>query len=459
MLLRMYTRRFSLILLILSVFFLNGCDALQQYFPTVSTPGVSTPGVSTHSVSTHSVSTPGTQTTPYQESTATVNAPESPQTDPTQMAYLNRLILWVPAEFAPATGPAGELLQSQVDRFEQDHPDLQIEIRVKALQGPAGLLTSLENTLTVAPMAAPSLVLFPQSDYQIAASLQLISPQENLNSLLADEDWYDYARELASFQNQVYGLPFAADAQILLYRPAALTMPPSNWDDILAYESPLLFPAGDDKSLFALNLYLSAGGTVYDEQQQIAFDVNALERVLLFFDEGVDAGTFPPSEADYETDQQVWTALSERKGNLSISWTSNYLRELPADIAATTIPPLVNEPVTLVSGWVWAYSDPYPERQEISLQLLAYLTDPAFLADWSFQAGYMPVRPSGMSGWENQVISALLRQATVSARSLPPNDALNLIGPALNEAVTNVLINDYLPAEAARIAVDQINNR
>jgi len=252
-------------------------------------------------------------------------------------------------------------------------------------------------------------------------------------------------------------LPFAADAMILLYRPGALPNTPTNWNDIFDFESPLLFSAGDDKALFALNLYLSLGGQLYDEDRRVSLDAFLFQQVLEFYAEGNTSGTFPSWLTGYDSDDSVWAAMQGKTVNLAISWTSKYLSTLPADVAAITIPSLQSESVTLVSGWLWAYSDPYPQRNELSQKLLDYLTDKDFMAEWTYQAGYLPVRPSGMSAWENQVINALLRQATVSAQNLPPMEVLEITGPAMSEAVNNVLNKRYLPAEAARIAIDKIN--
>lgn len=402
-------------------------------------------------------STPAAVTPQPAASTPTTKAPMFLEEDTPQSAQVNQLIVWVPPQFDPAQGKAGELLRSHIDSFKQSNPDVQVEIRVKNLQGPASMLLSLEKSLEIAPAAAPALVLLPQSDFEIAARLNLIAPTEALQNLLATEDWYDYARQLSEFQNQPYGLPFAADAMILLYRPSELSMPPLNWQDILTNQSPLLFPAGNDTGLFALNLYLSSGGEIYNESRQLALNLEILEKIMSFFAEGVSADTFPGWLADYETDEQVWAALQDKTTNMSISWTSKYLSTLPADIAATTIPPLESEPVTLVKGWLWAFSDPYPERHGLSLRLLEHLTDSTFMAEWTFEAGYLPVRPSSMTAWENQIINSLLSQATVSAVSVPSSETLNSIGPVLSEAVYNVLVNDYLPLEAARIVVDRIN--
>lgn len=430
---RKFTFLFSIYLLL--TLFVSGCGITQD--------GTEDPSV--------------TQGNQNASPTPVVHATPLPAGEP-ETTPLDHLILWVPAAFSPDSGPAGAYLRSHIDQFIQNNPGITVEVRVKSVQGPAGMLSSLEKTLPVAPYAAPALVLLPHSDFQIAAGLSLISPNPGLQDLLNDEDWYDYATKLPEVQNQLYGLPFAGDALILLYRPSALPVPPTSWTTVFSSESPLLFPAGSDQGLFPLNLYLSNSGQFYDEEHVITLDSRALQEVLTFFNSGAEIGVFPAWIQDYENDSTVWTALGEKETDLSISWISSYLSELPADIAATTIPSLNGESVTLTSGWLWAYSDPFPERSDLTLRLLDHLTDSEFMARWTYLAGYLPVRPSSMTAWENQVLNALLRQATVSAQNIPPHEVLNLVGPAMSDAVVNVISERYLPAEAARTAIDQISD-
>ena len=178
----------------------------------------------------------------------------------------------------------------------------------------------------------------------------------------------------------------------------------------------------------------------------------------MLYDTGAAEGIFPAWSTSYKTDQEVWDAFKSRSANWVISSTSRYLAELPLDVAAMPIPPLGSDSYTLVSGWLWALSDPYPERREISLLLAEHLVDPIFLAEWNLAAGYLPVRPSSMDAWRNQTIRSLLSQLTLSAQSQPPNDVLERLGPILEDAVYNVISNNSSPAEAARKAVERLEN-
>jgi len=92
-----------------------------------------------------------------------------PASSPTPASDANHLILWLPPEFDPHSGtPAGDLLNERLDAFINAHPGLTIEVRIKAVNGPGGLLDSLATTSAAAPAAIPSLVALPRGELETA---------------------------------------------------------------------------------------------------------------------------------------------------------------------------------------------------------------------------------------------------------------------------------------------------
>jgi multiple sugar transport system substrate-binding protein len=402
----------------------------------------------------------GTPTAQHMNSLTTEPAPEPtepPDAILTQTVKMNQIILWVPPQFMPLESQAGERLQQHLEDFMTDHPGVEIIIRVKALEGTDGLLFALEKTLDIAPSAAPSLVLMPQNDLQIAAMQGLVQTHPQIQAILEEEDWYDYARQMALFQNNIYGLPFAADAIIMALRSTEGEPLSEDWQSLLPSNRQMLYPGSDARALFTLNLYLSAGGSILNDQRIISLDTEILTKVMAFFADSAEAGSLSASNFDYEDEEQVWNAFRQRKADLAVCWSSQYLADPPINVIAIPVPPLGNEPVTIVSGWIWTMTDPMPERLDLDLAVLTHLTDSGFQEEWTLLAGYLPVRPSSLAVWKNPIHTALLSQATISAINLPPDEILAMLGPVLNEAVYNVIINKQAPSEAARIASNQIN--
>ena len=384
---------------------------------------------------------------PTDQAASTTATPTGPQT----------LEIWVPPEFDPSSGSAAaEKLRSRLAEFEAQNTDLLVSVRVKAASGPGGLIESLSAASAAAPAVLPALVALSRSDLETAALKGLVYSLDGLTHMVDDTDWYPYARQLALIQGSAFGLPFAGDAQLLLYRPAVLPDAPADWPGVINSNLPLAFAAADGQALTTLQLYLSAGGEVKDSQGRPTLQAEPLAQVLKLLDEGVKTGVFPNWLAQYQTDGQAWQAYREQRTQLLITWSSHYLADLPADTAATPLPSLGEKPVALATGWVWALSDPVVERRAASVRLAEFLVDSEFLSQWSLQAGYLPTRPSSLTAWSNEGLRSLLSPIALSAQVRPSNDLLLGLGPILEDATLQILKQQGDPVQIAQAAAERL---
>lgn len=368
------------------------------------------------------------------------------------------LHIWVPPQIDPdGPGQAGALLRARLDAFMAEHPDIYVDVRVKSASGPGGLLESLTTASAAAPTAAPGLIALSRSDLEAAAVKGLIYPMDELTSAMDDSDWYPYARQLASLQDSVFGLPFAGNALVLLYRPAAIgSEPPLTWEDIFARGVPLIFQAGDPQAMVTLTLYRSAGGSVNDAQGRPALNPAILADVFELYQRGSRSGVFPASVAQYQSTGQAWQAFREGQADWVISWSANYLGELPADTSAALIPPLDSDNLTLATGWVWALSDTDPVRRQASVELAEFLVESEFLSEWSAAAGYLPTRPSALAGWPNESLQPFIAQVVLSAQLRPANELMASLGPVLLEGTLSILKDQVSPVQAAQTAAEKL---
>jgi len=367
------------------------------------------------------------------------------------------LRLWVPPQFAPDNGtPAGDLLQTRLDQYTAQRPDVRIETRVKASSGTGGLLDSLSTANAAAPLAVPDLILLPRASLEIAALKGLLFPYDGLTSILNEDDWYPFAQELARLQTSTFGLPFAADALVSLHRPAEIENPPVDWLSMLELGQPLAFPAAEEEAYFTLAEYLSTGAQIQDAEGRPILDSPALTSVLTFYQEAEAAGVMPFWLTQFTTDEQSWEAFQENQVDMVITWTTRYLSTLSGDTTASPIITQDGTPLTLADGWVWALSNPQTERHALSVDLAEFLTQGEFLAQWTETAGYLPPRASALEGWSNVALRGLVEQIVQSARIIPPNDIMAVIGPALQQATVNVLKQQSNPVSAANEAVESI---
>jgi ABC-type glycerol-3-phosphate transport system substrate-binding protein len=420
------------VVLILSLLLLAGCVGLLSTDEPVENPETQ-------------VSTPTPTSIPA--------SPSLPEASPTP-AGPTTLRVWLPPQFNPdADTPAARLLRARLDEFSKRRPDMRIEVRIKAAEGPGGLLDSLTTTSAAAPLAVPDLIALPRPLMETASLKGLLHPYDDLIPTMEEVDWYEYAHQMAQLQNSVFGLPFAGDALVLVYRPAIVSTPPASWQASLETASPLIFPAADQQALFTLAQYQSLGEAVQDDQGRPFLDAAPLSQVLAYYQQAQQAGVMPFWLTQYQSDEQAWEAFVDSQSDMVITWSSRYLANLLADTAAAQIPTRDGNAYTLAGGWVWALASTQPERQVMGAQLAEFLTDSSFLAKWTEASGYLPTRSSALSGWTNASLETLVSELVNSAHLYPATDVLISLGPSLQQATVQVLKEQSDPLTAAQDAV------
>ncbi len=393
--------------------FITGCSSLEPFLFT-PTPAPSKPATSTPEL------VPST-------------TPQAGETQQPTLEGARVLRIWLPPQFDPETGtPASNLLKQRLNLFKAQHPGLEIEVRVKDVDGEADLLNSLSLTSMAAPRALPDLIALSHADVAAAAQKGLLLPLDENSSALQDSNWYDYAREFATFKDTPYGLPFAGDALLLLYRPELVWI--KSWDDILLSKGSLVFAGADPQALVGLSLYVSAGGKLTDDQGKPTLDEETLDRVLQLFSSGRAANLFINADTNLASDEQVLQEYRARRANLAIIHTSN-----PLDSADGLTQPLMglNEvPVSFATGWVWAFSNTgqNAENQQLANELAEYLVEAAFLNPWTDEMGYLPVHPSAIAA-DDTVTKAVVE----SVQPIPSDDVLSVLSPLMQDAITRVL--------------------
>jgi ABC-type glycerol-3-phosphate transport system substrate-binding protein len=381
----------------------------------------------------------------------------TPEITPTAAGPVT-LHIWLPPEFDPQAGtPAAEILKARLEEFTSRRPNTRVEVRLKALEGPGGILDSLTAANAAAPLAMPDLVALPRTSLEAAALKGLLRPFDGLIEAVDDADWYEYARQMARLQDSTFGLPFAGDAQILVHRTTSIPEPPGTLSDTLGTGGPLVFAATDPQSLFTLAQYLANGGAILDEQGRPTLEAIPLIQVLDYYQRAAAGEVIPFWVTQYENGEQVWEAFSDGSANMIVSWASQHLKNIVADSAGSSLPTSNGQPFTLATGWVWSLASPDPEKQKLSADLAEFLSEGDFLARWTTALGYLPTRPSAMANWGTASQRSLASEIVSSAQLIPSGDVLNSISPLLLNATVNVLKQQAEPSVAAREAVESLN--
>ena len=402
----------------------TGCASIAEF---LSTPSAAPPASPASTSVTSSPVGPSATSAPQIETPS--NVTPTGIGSPTTEARVLRI--WVPPEFDPNAGtPPSNLLKQRLNDFEAEHPGLELEVRIKADEGESSLINSLSLTSMAAPAALPDLVALSRPALETAALKGLLHPIDGLSTTLDDPNWYDYARQLGHIQNTGYGLPFAGDALVLVYRSEVERI--NSWNDILASENPLVFAVGDPNALVGLALYVSAGGELLNAQGQPTLDKDVLTRVLTSIADGALAGVFSPSLDNLVSSEQVLQAYLGERANMAIIWASNY--SAPEGQFTLPLPGLDETSGSFATGWLWALAGSNSENQQLAVELADYLVADDFLGSWTSATGYLPTRPNSVVAG-GVTINAIVE----SAQPIPSNEVLSVLGPLMQDALIRVL--------------------
>jgi len=231
---------------------------------------------------------------------------------------------------------------------------------------------------------------------------------------------------------------------------------PTSWYE-LPKETLFVFPAADPQALFSLSLYLSAGGLLVDNQGLPTVNESILTEVLTLFLPSKEQESFLYSAVtEYTSNEQAWNAFLEQRGNLTVSWASNYLQQKAPTYIFAPLPGLDDNQYTLATGWSWALTGSNSENQALTIELAEFLSDSSFLAEWSQAAGYLPTRPTALLSREDAESKLILEQTVESAHLVPTQEILDTVGPLFAEATLAVINGEQYPSEAAQSVVEKL---
>jgi hypothetical protein len=403
--------------------------------------------------------------TPEAEKTAEIHTP-SPLVTQTPSAALTpstqaqaQIVLWLPPVFDPENGtPQGMLLNQQLQTFASDHPEVTLEVRVKAVEGSGGLLDTLTTASLAAPTALPGLLLLPRSEYEKAARAGLLLSIESPEKLQDPAQVFPFADAMTLVKGNRFGYPFAGDFLCMAYKPLQVAYPPTTWQEVILGESKVLaFPADDPQGIMPLLLYMNHKGTLSNDNQKISLSEEAIQKSLLVISEGANTNVFPYWLTDFSGFDQSWKALKDSSATYGMIWASQYLTETPENITLTKLPAVTEEPFTLADGWVLAFPQTSNEKFLLYQELAQYLLDPDFQSQWSEAAGLIPVSSMALSGWKNKEVSSILVEIGNSAQPLPSNDILFRIGPLFRDAANEMIRKQTSYIESTNKILNAIN--
>jgi len=148
----------------------------------------------------------------------------------------------------------------------------------------------------------------------------------------------------------------------------------------------------------------------------------------------------------------------ENRAPAVITWLSFFLHTLPQDSDVAIIPTISGDDFTIMRGWNWALTSNDPSRRKASTELVQFMVDSEFSANWTETAGYLPVQISALKLWENTKLRTLGERITASAHASPPSDITGVLSPILKDEIVRILKNQTDATEAAQNAVKKLKS-
>lgn len=372
----------------------------------------------------------------------------------------NSITLWIPPFLSlEDESAAGVMFSERVHEFEEANPDVSISFRIKDEMGSGGLLAALAATSMAAPSALPDIIALDPTSLDEAAFRELLLPLDSLFSPPSVPDWYDHTLPSAFVRDSFYGLPFASETALFVYKKENIFETPLDWAALLGGPVSYLFPAGDKLAKFTLAQYLSLDGALQNESGEFILDERILNDILDFYASSREAGIVTLSALQLTTDRQTWALLEQNAVQSAlVPFEAYILGANRATFGAQSLPTRDGEGIIMANTYAWAVVTQDPQRQAIAADFLNWLLRPDFLGPWSHALGMLPATSSALSEWPDAGSLALVNQLIRSAVPLPSTDTLNTIGPIVQLAIEEVLFGRETPEAAAQNAHNTLSN-
>jgi multiple sugar transport system substrate-binding protein len=367
------------------------------------------------------------------------------------------LVIWTLPRFAAdPDDEVGRIFWERLRGFEETHPGVQIIQRVKAERGQAGLLNTLEAAHAAAMAALPDLALMSPADLPMAAAGGLILPLDQALEASITEGWYDFGLEATFIEGEHYGVPVASDTTLLAYRSDLYSAPPLTWQGLLNSSQVFLFPGGDERAGFTMAQYLALDGQLQDGEGRTALQSSVLGDVFAFYRSLSSAGILPPSVLQQTTANASWDIYRTGSAGSTVAPLSGYIRERNPETTAAAPLPSKNAGIALSHTWSWGLAADRPQRRALVGELMQWITNSAFLGEWTYALGMVPPNSASLAAWpENQDLVVVSQLVTVM-RAAPSEPIINVVGPPMQSATSDLLLENISPEAAAARSVNAV---
>jgi multiple sugar transport system substrate-binding protein len=379
--------------------------------------------------------------------------------------------------------PNRDVLQALVDRFNRNHPNIQVEslyVGQSDQQLPKILAAVVGN-------APPDLLWFNATLTGQLVELDAIRPLDDWLAASTVRAEIDPALfESMQYRGHTWSVPFATNNTGIFYRPslfkaAGITKLPQTWEELRQVARTLTRDTKGDKRIDQHGIFLplgkeeftvfiwlpflwSGGGEMASPEKQqpakLADDPGAIAALQFWRALVTDGSAILSSpERGFETD-----AFLAGKVAMQVTgpWTLGQFKSTGIDFAVFPIP-MGKRRATAVGGENIFVMKTTPEREKAALEFAEYVVGEEFQTEWAIGTGYLPVNMKARKSAKYQkfvaeqpAVKVFLEQAQYG-RSRPIFPGYNRLSESLGRALEAVLLGKSSPADALKDAQQRLD--
>ena len=380
--------------------------------------------------------------------------------------------------------PNRDVLQKLVDKFHQQHPDIQVE-SLYVGQGDQQMPKILS---AVVGNAAPDMLWFaPMLTGQLVELNALRSLDDFLSASPLKPQLDRALFETMTYEGKIWSIPFSTNNVGIFYRPslfkaAGITELPKTWEDFRQVAKRLtrdtngdgrvdshgiLLPLGKGEwSVFTwLPFMWSGGGELIGRPNAGTETLNIVNEgaiaALQFWRDLIQDGSaiLSQPERGYELDGFIAGKVAMQ---ISGPWTLGQLQSTNVDFGVLPIP-IGARPATVIGGENLFLFKSTPARERAAFTFAEYVMSEEFQTEWAIGTGYLPINLKSRENpdylkfkAQQSAVDVFLQQAQYG-RSRPIFPGYNRISDNLGRAIEATLLGRNSPAEALKASQQRLD--
>jgi multiple sugar transport system substrate-binding protein len=380
--------------------------------------------------------------------------------------------------------PNRDVLQKLVDRFNQSHPQIQVEslyIGQPDQQMPKILAAVVGN-------APPDLLWFNPTLTGQLIELEAIRPIDDWLAQSPVKEQLDPALfESMRYEDHLWSMPFDTNNLGIFYRPslfkaAGIQTLPKTWSEFREVARQLTQDSNGDgrverhaiqlalgKGEFAVFTWFpflwSGGGSIDVAHQldglQVNINPSGAIAALQFWQDLVQDGSaiLSQPERGYELDNFLAGKVAMQ---ISGPWTLGQLQQSGVDFDVFAMPTQAS-PATALGGENLFVFKTTSERERAAFTFAEYAASEGFQSEWALGTGYLPVNvksretPAYKTFLQSQPSLKIFLDQMAVARSRPIFPGYTRVSDQLGQALEGTLLGDRSPTSALEQAQTRIN--